>query len=40
MMRRQKNFREANLPEYTVVKSTLSNGVPLWHCPARSRLNV
>ena len=31
MERRQKNFHEANLPEYTVVKSTLSNGVPLWH---------
>jgi hypothetical protein len=31
MKRRQKNFHEANLPEYTVVKSTLSNGVPLWH---------
>ena len=28
-MRRPKNFREANLPEYTVVKSTLSNGVPV-----------
>ena len=26
--------------EYTVVKNTLSNGVPIWHSPARSRLNV
>jgi hypothetical protein len=29
MMRRQKNFREAYLAEYTVVKSKLSNRVPV-----------
>jgi hypothetical protein len=39
-MLRQKNFRKANLPEYTVVKSRLSNGVPVWHCPARSHPNA
>jgi hypothetical protein len=38
-MRREKNFRALILREYTVVKSGLSNDVPVWHCPARSRLN-
>ena len=39
IMRRQKNFRTVIVPEYTVVKSGLSNGVPVRHCPTRSRLS-
>ena len=35
MLRRQKNFGTAMLREYTVVKNRLSNGVPIWHSPAR-----
>src|SRR5262245_4590715 len=40
IIRQYKNLHSVDQSEYTVVKSRLSNGVPVWHCPARACLHA